>query len=461
MVTAKRNTPERLPWTTLGAYGLPAVSLAAVGTTFYVFLPKFYSDTVGVPLALLSVIVLASRLWDAVIDPVIGHLSDRTETRFGRRRPWIAAALVPLALSVLFVMMPPAFLGTTGASVWLAVGTFLLFLFWTCIVVPYEAWGAELTFDYGERNRLYASREGALLLGTLVAAILPELLRHVSGHPSGATGSRRLFGVLAWAYVALLVPTVWICLRALSERALRSSQRPVPWRLSSLRTVLGNPPFRILLVSYTISALGAQLPATLILFYVETVLGSSWGGAFLILYLSVGFAGIPLWIRLGDRFDKKTVWMGAMGLNSGAFALVLLLGHGAVGAYAVLVCLSAAGLGGTLVLPASMEADTIDWDEWRFGRRREGMFSGLWSVARKLAAALGASGGLFLLDVAGYRANQVQPESVHTALRLLYAGVPCLCNAAALLVASRYPLSRDRHKQIRQEIDERTEQDAP
>lgn len=438
------------------AYAAPATALALIGTTFYVFVPKFYSDVVGVRLGVLSLVVLFSRIWDALIDPAAGHLSDRTRTRWGRRRPWMCAAALPLAVAFLCVAAPPAALSSNAASAWLGGWTFLLFLFWTAAVIPYEALGAELTFDHDERNRLFGWREGAMILGTVLAAVLPEVLGGVFGD-SQAAAQRATFATIGGVGALLLLPAVGFSVLSLPERQLRDAQIPQPLSGDGLGTVFRNKPFRILVIAYTVSALGSQLPATLILFYVQHVLGNTRGGLFLLLYLATGFAFIPLWVFLGGRLEKRTAWVSAMAVNTLAFAGVALLGQGDAGWYAALVALSAVGLGGTVVIPASMEADVIDCDEAENGVRREGVFSGIWSICKKLAAALGAGIGLAALDAAGYVPNSRQPESAVLALRWLYAGVPCVCNMVAIAIASRYPITRGMHAALRREIDERVD----
>ena len=154
------------------AYALPAFGLAVVGIPVYVYLPKFYTDVVGVPVAAVGALLLAVRVFDAVSDPVIGALSDRTRTRHGRRRPWIALAPWPLAISILLLFAPPE-LGPGAATLWFGASIFALFLFWTAVTVPYEALGPEITFQYDERTGLLALRDGMLLVGTLAAASSP------------------------------------------------------------------------------------------------------------------------------------------------------------------------------------------------------------------------------------------------------------------------------------------------
>jgi GPH family glycoside/pentoside/hexuronide:cation symporter len=219
--------------------------------------------------------------------------------------------------------------------------------------------------------------------------------------------------------------------------------------------MLRNRPFLILLASYTVSAFGSNLPATLILFYVEYVLGAARAEPYLLAYFATGIACLPAWVALSRRRGKKTAWLASMALNTGAFAGVFFLGPGDLAAYAVLVVLSGVGFGATLAIPSSMQADVIDYDELLSGARREGRYVGVWSVARKLAAAAGVGASLAILGAAGYRPNEPQSTDVVFTLRVLYAAVPCLCNAAAIAIALAYPIDRAAHGRILAAIEQR------
>jgi GPH family glycoside/pentoside/hexuronide:cation symporter len=205
----------------------------------------------------------------------------------------------------------------------------------------------------------------------------------------------------------------------------------------------------ILLAAYTISAIGSNLPATLILYYVEYVLGSSRADLFLLLYFVTGILLLPVWVRLANRFGKKKTWVAAMAINSGAFLLVFFLGPGDIVAYGILVIVSGIGFGATLAIPSAIQADVIDYDELKTGRRREGQYVGLWSIAKKMTAALGVGVGLAVLGAIGYTPNAPQSESVLIALRVLYALVPSICNLIAIAIALYYPISGDVHARIR------------
>lgn len=436
-------------------YAAPAFALAAVGIPVYVHLPKFYTDVVGVEVGSLAAILVAARLFDAVSDPLMGSLSDRTRSRFGRRRPYIVGAALPLALTIYAVFNPPD-LGVRGATLWAGAGVFALFLFWTAVTVPYEALGLELSDDYDERTALLGTRDGFLIGGTLVAASAPFALEAIFGFGTDATGERQKFFWMSAGYALLFVVLCGACALLVAERpsGARGPRAPA----GSYRTffeALANRPFRILLISYTVSAFGSNLPATLILYYVEYVLGSKLGNLFLLEYFLIGILFLPAWIGLSARYGKKRAWIASMFLNTGAFSLVYFLGRGDELAYGVLVALSGIGFGATLALPSSMQADVVDYDELRSGERREGQFIGLWALSRKLAAIVGVGAALWALEASGYRPNVEQTDTVRDALRLLYAAVPSLCNLLAIGVALAYPIDRAEHQRIRAGIDAR------
>jgi GPH family glycoside/pentoside/hexuronide:cation symporter len=143
------------------AYSSPAFTLAVVGIPVYVYIPKFYTDVVGVHIGMLGFLLLAVRMFDAITDPLLGYISDRTRTPFGRRRPYIALGSLALAVTLYLLFNPPTKASPTFETWWFGVCIFSLFLFWTIVVVPYESLGPELTFDYNERTGLFGMRDGA------------------------------------------------------------------------------------------------------------------------------------------------------------------------------------------------------------------------------------------------------------------------------------------------------------
>jgi len=435
------------------AYAMPAFALAIIGIPVYVYIPKFYTDVVGIDIAVAGALLFGVRIFDALTDPLMGTISDRTRSRLGRRRPYIIVGGVLIAIALFFLFNPPA-AGPEFGTLWFAVWIYALFLFWTVVTVPYESLGPEITFDYNARTSLFAWRDGFLIVGTLTAAASPALIQTIFQTGTGPEGARNQFFWISMFYAPLVVAMCAWCVVAVRERHPVTAASTVAfWR--DYRSIIGNRPFMILLAAYTISAVGSNLPATLILYYVQYVLGSNRADLFLLLYFATGILLLPAWVRLAHRFGKKETWIAAMAVNTGAFTGVFFLGPGDTTAYAIMVVISGIGFGATLALPSAIQADVIDYDELHTGRRREGQYIGLWSIAKKLSAALGVGVGLSILGAAGYTPNTPQTETVRLTLRVLYAAVPSICNLLAIAVALYYPINGEIHRRIRNAIERR------
>ena len=441
---------NRIPLSKFLAYAAPAFALAVVGIPVYVYIPKFYTDVIGVNITVMGIFISAVRIFDAITDPLLGFFSDRIRTRFGRRRPYIFTGSIFLAVSILMLFNPPA-ASPVFETYWFAFWIFLLFLFWTVVAVPYESLGPEITFDYNERSKLFGYRDGALIVGTLVAATSPALISWSLGLSGDAAGERSKFFWISAIYAPLIIVFCGWCVLVIRERPQARREKQFSF-IDGFRLVAYNRAFLILLLSYTISALGSNLPATLILFYVQYVLLSPHADLFLLIYFVTGVLLLPAWIRLSAHLGKKATWILSMGVNTGAFVGVFFLGPQHVWIYAVLVFVSGIGLGATLAIPSAMQADVIDYDELRSGQRREGHYVGLWSISKKLAAALGVGIALYALGASGYRPNVPQPPEVVLTLRILYALAPSFCNIIALLIALAYPIDQKTHEKIKQAI---------
>ncbi len=447
------DNSSKVPFWKKLAYSVPAYALAIIGIPVYVYIPKFYTDVVGINVILLGYILFSVRIFDAVTDPVIGYLSDRTQTRFGRRRPYIGVGAVFIAVTMFLLFNPPQ-VSPSAETVWFGVFIYALFLFWTIVTVPYESLGPEITFDYHERTSLFGMRDGFLIAGTLAAASAPALVQWLFGLPDNAAGERAKFFWISILYAPLLIGTAWWCVLAIKERHPQPGRSPLGL-FSGIRQVTRNRPFVILLVAYTISAIGNNLPATLILFYVQYVLQSDLADFFLLLYFASGILFLPVWIYISRRTGKKAAWLASMAINSGAFIGVFFLGPGDAWIYGILVFLSGIGFGATLALPSAIQADVIDYDELLTGERREGQYIGWWSISKKLAAAIGIGVGLAALGMAGYTPNVEQTERVQFVLRMLYAFIPSLFNLLGLFVALAYPISDQVHAKIRVAIEKK------
>lgn len=436
----------RTPAAVLVAYGLPGLPAAALGVPLYVFLPTFYADELGLPLAAVGTALLLARLWDVVTDPVVGALSDRTRGRFGRRRPWLVAALPLLVLSAWMLFRPADGAGIGYLTLW----SFALYLGWTMLALPHGAWGAELSGDYHERARIAAAREVAVVLGTLIAAGLPAAMG-ADGRPA------TVLALLAPALAVALPLAVLVAVARVPDPA-PARAAAIPWRQAA-RLLAGNRPFRRLVAAYLANGVANGLPATLFLLFVADVLAApALQGPLLLAYFLCGILGVPVWLALARRIGKHRAWCWAMIANCLVFAWVPLLGAGDVAPFLAVCVLSGLCLGADLVLPGAIQADVVDVDTAAGGGRRTGVYFAFWGMATKLALALAVGAAFPLLDLAGFQAGAADnAEPALLALALLYAAAPVACKAVAIALMWRFPLDRAAHAELRRRIDETRE----
>ena len=408
----------------LAAYGLLGMPLAMAALPIYVHAPKFYAETAGLSLASMGAWLLAARLADAVQDPLIGWWSDRRSHLRGGRWVFVGFGAVLLAASMWALFHPPR----NDAAAWFAASLVLVYTAYSLVTVSYQAYGAEIADDPAGRTRVTAWREGFGLAGVVLAAALPPLMG---------------FGLYATLFGVLVIAAAAISIAASPPVPPRERSEPFTWR--ALARPLANRRFRWLLAVFLASGIAAAVPATLVLFFVEDVLGrADLAGAFLVTYFACGAAGLPGWLWLAARIGKARAWAVAMALAIVSFAWGFFLGAGDVAAFFVICALSGLALGGDLALPPSMLADTIDDDEVRGEGRHEGAYFGLWNLATKLNLALAAGIALPLLAAFGYVPGVASSERF--ALSFVYALVPCVLKLAAgalLWLAPLHPMPGD------------------
>ena len=430
-------TPVRL--SVLAAYAAPMAPLGALYFPVYVYLVPHYAG-LGADLALLGAFMLAARLLDAVTDPLMGLLSDRVRTRWGRRKPWMAAAAPLLMLAAWALFLPGEGEATAvHAGLWLA----LLTLFWTMALTPYLAWGAELTPDYAERARVTAWRESAGLLGMLAAAIL-----YAAGGSDSAEGLRYVF-----LFLVAAIPLTFLAALTRAPEPADLSVRRVAWR-EGLRLAAANRAFLRLLAAWFVNGAANALPAALFLFFVEFRLEApEAAGPLLVLYFAAAVIGAPLWTRAARRWPKHQVWRVAMLWACAVFVWAPFLGPGDVAAFAVISALSGLALGADLALPPAMQADAVDADTAEGGEQRTGVYFAVWSVATKAAQAIAGGLALSALAFAGFDATGGSTATGLVALGLLYALAPVTLKLIAIAVMWRFPLDAAAQGALRERIE--------
>ncbi len=437
---------EPLSLQTILAYGIGQLGLSMMGLAVYVHLAKFYTDVALLSPALVGLAVMLGRVSDAFIDPALGFVSDSTQTRWGRRRPYLLSSAVPAAVCFYFLWVPPTALATGSLFAYFTATYLFLFIFWTVGTIPYHSWGAEISLDYHERTRLVAVRELFSVSGIVLGTLGPPIALHFYSEPRAAFAAMAaVFAVIGT--ITILVPTV-----AIRERPEFQGRHPLPpWE--GFLTTMRNRSFRTLLGTYFFTSVAGAVPAPLIPYMADYVLKRpELLAPFILVYLLVGVLSLPLWVRLSHRLGKKDTWsislVIAVLVSSGMF----FLGPGRTTLFFVMLALGGISLGGSMALPASMQADVIDADELETGKRREGAYFGLWALVTKSSAAITLFIALQMLGWAGYVPNVEQTPQVILTMRLLYSVFPGICYLAALVIFQRYPITQAAHQDIQNRI---------
>lgn len=425
-------------------YALPALPLAALTLPLYIIVPTFYSETLGLPLAAVGAVLLAVRLFDAVNDPVFGWVADRWKPRMGRRRALFVVSLPVAAIAGFMLMAPPAGAGLAHLGLWAAVLT----LGFTGVMLPYSAWGAELDTGYDGRSRVTAARETLTLCGTLVAIALPFAIGMddpASWHGLAVLGSGVALGLVATGAAAVL----------LLPEPEDASARAAGFR-EGLAAMAGNRPFRRLIAAFLLNGLANGIPATLFLFFVSSVIGDAGlRGPLLLVYFASGIAGVPLALLAAKRLGKHRAWSLAMFAACVVFAFAPLLGQGDVAPFVALCVFTGLCLGFDIVLPPAMQADVIDADTAVTGEQRSGLYFAAWSLATKLALALGVGLAFPLLEMAGFDAapGAVNDAAALSALSVVYAWLPVAFKLAAIGLMWNFPIDAAEQARLRRAIE--------
>ncbi len=425
----------------LAAYGLPALPLAVLTLPLYVFIPTFYAETIGLPLALVGNLFLIIRLADAISDPVVGIMADRYSPPGGRRRGWFLLSALPTAIAAFMLLTPSADAGPIYLLGW----GLTLSLGYTACLIPYAAWGAELSSDYHGRSRLAAAREGMVVAGTLLAIAVPGII----AARAGGTLAEGL-SVLAW-FVLIALPGFVILTVAIVPEPARTTSRQLSFR-EGLGHLANNRPFLRLLAAFVLNGFANGLPATLFLFFVARVLEApDLQGPFLFVYFLCGMIGVPVALATSRRIGKHRAWSLTMLAACTVFATVPLLGPGDLAGFGAICCLTGLALGADLVLPASIQADVIDADTVSSGAHRAGLYFALWGLATKLSLALAVGLAFPLLDFAGFSASGEGTGGLST-LVALYALVPVVLKLAAIALMWRFPLDETAQSELSRKI---------
>ncbi len=431
------------------SYAVGNIGLQMLTAAMSFFLMIFYTDVALVPPAVAGAALLVGKVWDTINDPLFGWVSDRTQSRHGRRRVFLIYGAAPLGILGAAILMMPTGLDTLMAFLWIAISYTLFDTVATMVQLPYSALSAEITRDYDERTSLSVVASFGALAGYMLGSVLmPELVRAAPDARTGYALAGAVFGLTAGACVG------WVAWRV-REPPLRTSRRDSspPWHM--VLSALQNRPFVVLVAATGLVRLGMTLIQAALAYYVIYQLQGTKADLPRLMATLLAVVGISMfvWKRVVDRWEKNYAYM--TGLLCSVFGLASLywLEPGQQGAMMATLVVIGIGMGAHWVVPFSMIPDVVDHGHMQAGERRTGVYMGLYGLIDKLARTLATVAMAAILDLSGYVPNAAQAPDALLGIRLAAGPLPALCLALAIPLLLAYPITRARHAAMKPYFD--------
>ena len=442
-------TNKPLPTFLKISWGIGATGTTSMLYLINLFLIYFLVRHVGLSAAVAGSLLAATRLYDAVAHPVIGAVSDRSHSRWGRRKPWMLVGAILSPLGCIALYNPPLMFSPEELVVY-ELGALMLYLTgYSLFAIPYIALGTEMSDDYAERASVMAYRTFFVYLSGLIVASGAPALVAVLGK------DRAAYSTMSFAAAVIAVTMLWTVFFTGQARIVEKSSRSLAWR-DWVGTALGNVPYLLILISKMTLQLGTAFAGAASLFFMTYVLGQ--GESALALFGSVssvvGFLAVPMWNAILQRVERRPFFMALLLANIVGYVSWLFATPDEPVALFVLrsILVGAAGSGSVLVATA-MIADTIEYDRLLTGQRREGVFLGGFELVQTTSFVIGPLVVGFVLSAAGLVPGQVaagaQPPEAIAMIRHSMGTIPAVTCVAGIALLWFYKLSAARLSELR------------
>jgi Na+/melibiose symporter-like transporter len=436
-------TAGRLSNGTLGVFSGPAFPLAALALPLVVYLPHFYAAHVGLSLAAIGAIFSIVRLIDIGFDPILGAIMDRTRTRFGRFKPWMAMSIPVLLVGAFLVFMPPR-----GASSIYVVGALLvLYAGYSMAVLSHLAWGSVLASDYHQRSRIYGWVQAGTVGGMILVLVLPVILARLAPADEGSSVAS-----MGWFVIVLTPITIALALWKVREPVAAAGARPET-RIGDYLKVVRRPAVMRIIACTVLLATAPGITGAIFLFFFRQARGFSPGDANLLLlvYFVGGFAGAPVWSRLAKAVGKHRAMILSCGYYIAVQSTSLLVPRGSMPFGILSMFLAGIAFSAYLILLRAMTADACDEARLDLHSDCTGMIYALHNAGTKVGSALGVAITFPLLQMFGFRASEAvrnTPAALH-GLELTFAFLPIAFVILGALSLVGYRLNEARHDAVR------------
>ena len=416
-----------------------------------VVLPTYYAESTAATMASIGLVTGISRLFDAVTDPLIGYLSDRTRSRIGARKPWILAGSLVACVSVFVLFQPPA-----DATVWYyALASFGLFLGYTLFDIPHKAWGAEITVTYDDRSRVSGYVSVSQVIGSLLFWSVPLALFPWTGTREIGAES---FGAIAWVFVIVLPLSVLLAVRGvpIGER-LAVEQLDLKELVASIRR---NRPLWRFVTAVSTWGIGQGVYLSVVFLFVRDYmqLGEQFA-LLMIAFFVVQFAAMPVWVRLMYRFGKHRTWAFSWGFGVLWHPVVLFFEPGPQSFLPVLALMSVSAFvnAASYIAPRALLGDIVDYDVLKSKSNNAGNYFAFNTLLDKGLFGIGVAVAFPLLSAFGYEIGADNDAKANLGLLLCYMGIPLVTHLTAAAILWNFPIDARRHAIIRRRIEQRAE----
>ena len=432
----------------LASYSGVTIPMAAMGMPIAVYLPQFYSAGLGLELATVGAIFTLARIWDVVTDPLMGLAIDRFETRWGRRKHWVALSIPILMISVWMVFMPnPQHVNGVYLGFWMI----MLYVGYTMLAIAQQSWGAELAANYDDRSRLFGWREVFIIGGMTVVLAIPATVDLL-----GTSTYASKVASMGW-FCLLLFPITVLPTLLFVPDSRGPSKMSVDWLAGARLIVQNRTMWRLLLVDLA-TGTGTSISGALYIFVASFVFDlPEHASIALLFYFLASFLAMPGWMKLAYRFGKDRTMK--IALVYGCVISLGLLPLAEPGNVVVLWSYTISygiAFGAAPMLLRSMMADLTDADELATGSKRAGLFFAMLTTTNKLGGAIGVGASFTILElVFDFDPNANNSQAALDGLLITYCLGAALCLFVATTALTRYPLGRHEHAAIRRELEQR------
>jgi GPH family glycoside/pentoside/hexuronide:cation symporter len=446
---------QKLSLGTKFQYGLADLGFALITSAMQFFLLFYYTDVAGINPALAGAALMVGKLtWDALNDPLFGYWSDRTRSRFGRRRIYMLIGAVPLGIAAWVMFSLPK--GLSGAPAFFAVllSFWLVDTFHTMTTTPYYALTPELTRDYNERASLTSIRMVFSVFGYILGAALTTILAGI--FQGTGLDLQQAWSATGAVFGAVALTTTLITTFSVKENPELAGEPSKLPPIKAVFTSFKNKPFIILMIAFILSSFSFTILTALVPYFIQYQLdmGDQVSFVLLVMLVMIGIFLIPAKI-VSDKINKGPSY--ALGLFIASVAVItsFFFPRGPTPLIYVVAAVAGLGFSAQWVFPWSMLPDVIEYDEKMTGERREGIYYGLWAFLTKFTSALGIAVSGWALGLFGYVPNVEQTAQALFGIRLFFSVVPSLVILVSLPFLIWYPITRKSHSELLHELAER------